>query len=304
MTTVAWIGLGNMGKPMTKNLVDAGHTVRGFDLSEAALAAAVEGGVTATGSAAEAVAGADIVFTMLPKGEHARAVYEGADGVLAHAAPGTVLVDSSTIDVATAEHLHTAATDKGFEFLDAPVSGGISGAAAGTLTFMVGGTAEALEKARPVIEPMAGNIFHAGGDGAGQAAKAVNNMMLAVSMQGMVEGAVLARKLGLDAKTFHDIATVSSGDSWPTRTWYAHPGIVESAAANKEFASTFASVLMHKDVGLALAAADTVGLDLPGAKLAFAQQQKLIDDGYGDRDCTLIVRNIDPEAPGVPSDWA
>ncbi|GAA2003693.1 3-hydroxyisobutyrate dehydrogenase [Brevibacterium samyangense] len=300
MTTIAWIGLGNMGKPMTKNLVDAGFTVVGFDLNEAALAAAVENGVTAARSTAEAVGDADFVFTMLPKGEHALAVYRGEGGVFANARSGAVLVDSSTIDVDTANELHEEAAQAGFEFLDAPVSGGISGAAAGTLTFMVGGEAETLEKARPVIDPMAGNIFHAGGNGAGQASKAVNNMMLAVSLQGVVEGAVLSRKLGLDPKTFHSIAKVSSGDSWPLRTWYPTPGVVETAAANNGFASTFAAALAHKDVGLALAAADSVGVDLPGAKLAYAQLQKLLDEGYGDMDCTLMIRNVDPEAPGVP----
>lgn len=300
MATIGWIGLGNMGLPMTKNLVGAGHAVRGYDVNPDAVAAAVANGVEAAGSIAEAVAGAEIVFTMLPKGEHARSVYLEPGGVLESAAAGTLLVDSSTIDVESAGALHAAAEEKGFSFIDGPVSGGISGAAAGTLTFMLGGADSDIERARPIIEPMAGNIFNAGGRTAGQAAKIVNNMMLAISLQGVAEGAVLARKLGLEAQTFWDIAHVSSGDSWPLRTWYPVPGVVESAASNKGFDATFSAMLAHKDVGLALAGADSVDLDLPAARVAFDGLQQLLDDGYGDKDCSLVIRNIDPEALGLP----
>lgn len=300
MATIGWIGLGNMGRPMAKNLVATGHTVTGFDVVEAAVTAAAEDGISPAGSIAEAVAGADIVFTMLPKGEHARSVYLDEGGVLESAAPGTLLVDSSTIDVDSANALHDAAEQAGFSFIDAPVSGGISGAAAGTLTFMLGGADADVERAREYIEPMARNVFHAGGNGTGQAAKIVNNMMLAINLQGTAEGAVLARKLGLDAQTFWNIAHVSSGDSWALRTWYPVPGVVDTAAANKDFDSTFAAALAHKDVGLAMAGAESVGVTLPAAQVAFDGLQKLMDDGYADKDCSLIVRNIDPEAPGVP----
>lgn len=302
MATIGWIGLGNMGRPMTKNLIAAGHTVRGYDLDERAVAAAAENGVEAVGSIAQVVDGAEVVFTMLPKGEHARSVHLGDGGVLEFAAPGTLLIDSSTIDVDSANALHDAAEKAGFAFVDAPVSGGISGAAAGTLTFMLGGADADVERARTFVEPMAGNVFHAGGNGAGQAAKIVNNMMLAISLQGAAEGAVLARKLGLDAQTFWDIAHVSSGDSWPLRTWYPVPGVVETAAANKGFDATFATALAHKDVGLAMAGAESVGVTLPAAQVAFDNLQKLMDDGYADKDCSLVIRNIDPEAPGVPQD--
>ncbi|MGO1909077.1 3-hydroxyisobutyrate dehydrogenase [Brevibacterium sp. 239c] len=300
MSTIGWVGLGNMGRPMTANLVKAGHTVNGFDLVPEAVAAAAEHGVTAVGSIAEAVAGADIVFTMLPKGEHARTAYLEPNGVLANADRKTLLVDSSTIDFDSARALHSEAAKAGFRFVDGPVSGGVTGAEAGTLTFMLGGTDEDVAEAKSFIEPMAGNMFHAGGEAAGQAAKIVNNMMLSISLQGVVEGAVLAERFGLDPKVFYDIATVSSGDSWPLRTWYPVPGVTETAASNNSFQPGFATALMHKDVGLALAGAETQGLDLPAAQLVHAQLQKLMDEGFDGLDTSALIRNIDPKAPGLP----
>ncbi|NNG21367.1 3-hydroxyisobutyrate dehydrogenase [Naumannella sp. ID2617S] len=299
MATIAWIGLGNMGNPMTANLVRAGHTVRGYDLNEQALAAAEQHGVRPVGSVAEAVDGAEVVFTMLPKGEHARAAYTGADGVFAHAAPGTLLIDSSTIDVETAGNLHEEAVSKGFRFVDAPVSGGISGAAAGTLCFMIGGRPEDVDEAKKMIAPMAGNMIATGGPTTGQAAKICNNMMLFIELQACAEGAVLANRLGLDPKVFWDVASVSSGNCWALRTWYPVPGVVDTAAANRNFDATFATSLAHKDAGLALAGAKQVGVELPAAQLAYDQLQKLIDDGYADKDCSLIIRNIDPNSPGT-----
>jgi 3-hydroxyisobutyrate dehydrogenase len=281
MANIGWIGLGNMGRPMTKNLVAAGHTVTGFDVVEAAVTAAAQDGITPVGSIAEAVAGADIVFTMLPKGEHARSVYLDSGGVLESAQTSTLLVDSSTID--------------------GPVSGGIGGAQAGTLTFMLGGADDAIADAKPVIEAMAGNIFHAGGEAAGQAAKIVNNMQLAISLQGVVEGAVLAQRFGLDPKVFFDIASVSSGDSWPLRNWYPVPGVVESSPAEREFAAGFSTMLMHKDVGLALAGGESQGVDLPAATLVHEKLQQLIDDGWGDADTSILIRNIDENAKGLPT---
>lgn len=300
MAVIGWIGLGNMGRPMTKNLVAAGHTVRGYDVVPEAVAAAAQSGVEAVGSIAEAVAGAEVVFTMLPKGEHARAVYLEPDGVLAHADTSTLLVDSSTIDFDSARALHAAASEAGFRFVDAPVSGGVSGADAGTLTFMVGGADADVETLRPILEPMAGNVFHAGGEAAGQAAKIVNNMQLAISLQGVVEGAVLAQRFGLDPQAFFEIAKVSSGDSWPLRNWYPVPGVVDTAAANNGFMPGFATTLMHKDVGLALAGAESQGLDLPAAKLAYDRLQQLIDSGLGGLDTSAVIGLIDPETPGFP----
>ena len=302
MAHIGWIGLGNMGHPMTKNLIAAGHTVTGYDVVEAAVTAAAQDGVTAAGSIAEAVAGADVVFTMLPKGEHARTVYLEADGVLDSAKTSTLLVDSSTIDFDSARVLHSEARERGFRFLDAPVSGGIGGAQAGTLTFMVGGADDAFADAEPIIEAMAGNIFHAGGEAAGQAAKIANNMQLAISLQGVVEGAVLAQRFGLDPKAFFDIASVSSGDSWPLRNWYPVPGVVETSPAEREFAAGFSTMLMHKDLGLALAGAETQGVELPAASLVHEKLQQLVDDGWGDYDTSILIRNIDPRSPGLPED--
>ena len=300
MSTIGWVGLGNMGRPMTANLVKAGHTVNGFDLVPEAVEAAAKNGVNPVNSIAEAVAGADIVFTMLPKGEHARTAYLEPDGVLANADQKTLLIDSSTIDFDSARVLHAEAAKAGFRLIDGPVSGGVTGAEAGTLTFMLGGADADVEEARPVIEAMAGNIFHAGGDAAGQAAKIVNNMMLSISLQGVVEGAVLADRFGLDPKVFHDIAKVSSGDSWPLRTWYPVPGVTTTAAANNEFKPGFATALMHKDVGLALAGAETQGVDLPAATLVHAQLQKLMDEDLGGLDTSALIKNIDPNAEGLP----
>ena len=301
MANIGWIGLGNMGRPMTKNLVAAGHAVTGFDVVEAAVTAAAEDGITPAGSIAEAVAGADIVFSMLPKGEHARSVYLDAGGVLESAQTSTLLVDSSTIDFDPARELHKQAADRGFRFIDGPVSGGIGGAQAGTLTFMLGGADDAVADAKPVIEAMAGNIFHAGGEAAGQAAKIVNNMQLAISLQGVVEGAVLAQRFGLDPKVFFDIASVSSGDSWPLRNWYPVPGVVESSPSEREFAAGFSAMLMHKDVGLALAGGESQGVDLPAATLVHEKLQQLIDDGWGDADTSILIRNIDKNAKGLPT---
>ncbi|MDN6123924.1 MAG: NAD(P)-dependent oxidoreductase, partial [Brevibacterium sp.] len=212
----------------------------------------------------------------------------------------TLLVDSSTIDFDSARALHSEAAKAGFRFVDGPVSGGVTGAEAGTLTFMLGGSDEDVAEAKSFIEPMAGNMFHAGGEAAGQAAKIVNNMMLSISLQGVVEGAVLADRFGLDPKVFYDIASVSSGDSWPLRTWCPVPGVTETAASNNAFQPGFATALMHKDVGLALAGAETQGLDLPAAQLVHAQLQKLVDEGLEGLDTSALIRNIDPKAAGLP----
>ncbi len=293
MATIGWIGLGNMGGPMTANLVAAGHTVRGFDLNADALAAAEAGGLTAVSSIAEAVDGVDVLFTMLPKGEHARAVYLGDDGVLAHADTSTLLVDSSTIDIESASALHEAASDKGFRFVDAPVSGGISGAKAGTLTFMIGGEEGAVKDATAMIEPMAKNIIPTGGATTGQAAKICNNLMLFINLAATAEGAVLADRLGLDKQVFWDIASVSSGDSWALRTWYPVPGVVDTAASNNDFAPTFTAELANKDIGLAIAAARDTETPLEIGEHVQQLFQRLLDDGQGGKDCSMIIKLVD-----------
>ncbi|WP_342022752.1 3-hydroxyisobutyrate dehydrogenase [Arthrobacter citreus] len=293
MAAVGWIGLGNMGGYMSANLVKAGHTVRGYDLNPAAVAAAQERGVQPVDSIADAVTGADVVFTMLPKGEHARAVYLGDGGVLASADTRTLLVDSSTIDVESAQELHNAAAAGGYRFVDAPVSGGISGAEAGTLTFMVGGEADAVRDAAGYIEPMAGNIIPTGGATTGQAAKICNNLMLFINLAGAAEGAVLADRLGLDKQVFWNIASVSSGDSWALRTWYPIPGVVPSAASNRDFAPTFTAELANKDINLAIAAARDTGTPLEIGEHVQQLFQRLVDAGLSAKDCSMIVQLVD-----------
>jgi 3-hydroxyisobutyrate dehydrogenase len=293
MAAVGWIGLGNMGGYMSANLVKAGHTVRGYDLNPAAVTAAQERGVQPVDSIVDAVTGADVVFTMLPKGEHARAVYLGDGGVLASADTRTLLVDSSTIDVESAQELHNAAAAGGYRFVDAPVSGGISGAEAGTLTFMVGGEAGAVRDAAGYIEPMAGNIIPTGGATTGQAAKICNNLMLFINLAGAAEGAVLADRLGLDKQVFWNIASVSSGDSWALRTWYPIPGVVPSAASNRDFAPTFTAELANKDINLAIAAARDTGTPLQIGEHVQQLFQRLVDAGLSAKDCSMIVQLVD-----------
>ena len=300
---MAWIGLGNMGAPMAANLVAAGHTVRGFDLSEAARAAAAHSGVVIAQTVAEAVGEADMVFTMLPAGAHVKEVLSGPDGVLANLQSGALVVDSSTIAPKVALDLHELVSTSGHRFLDAPVSGGIFGAQAGTLTFMVGGSAGDLADARGLIEVMAGRVFHAGGPGAGQSAKIVNNMMMAINLAGLCEGAVLADRLGLDPKTFFDIANVSSGDSWALRTWYPMPGVVDTAGVNRDFEGGFLTDLALKDVRLALDAGDATRTDLTFATLVVKRLETLSALGYGSKDCTALVRLVDGTLHPQPSNF-
>jgi 3-hydroxyisobutyrate dehydrogenase len=291
--TIAWIGLGNMGGPMAANLVRAGHQVLGFDLTEAAKGTASQAGVKVVESVADAVRDADVVFTMLPAGGHVRSVLSGAEGILANVRPGTLIVDSSTIDIQVALELHGVVTAAGCRFLDAPVSGGIFGAQAGTLTFMVGGDPADLAGVREIVEVMAGRVFHAGGAGAGQSAKIANNMMMAVNLAGVCEGAVLADRLGLDAKVFFDIASVSSGDSWALRTWYPVAGVVETAGVNRDFVGGFLTDLALKDVRLAVAAGAATGTDLSFATLVAKKLEELSELGFGGKDCTSLVRLVD-----------
>lgn len=287
---IAWIGLGNMGAPMAANLVKAGQSVTGFDIQEEALSQARANGVTIAATPRAAVEGAEVVFTMLPSGRHVRDIYAE---VLGAASPDALFVDCSTIDLATARELHDLVAAAGHRFVDAPVSGGISGASAGTLTFMVGGTLDNFSAAQKVIEPMAGRIFHTGGPGAGQSAKIVNNLMLGVNLAGLCEGATLADRLGLDATTFYELAKVSSGDSWALRTWYPHPGVVETAAVNRDFAGGFSVDLFVKDLGLALGAAADTAIDLAHAAKVLEDLELVSRSGYGANDCTVLVRKVD-----------
>ena len=287
MTTIAFIGLGNMGNPMAANLVKAGHTVRGFDLMPQNLEAARGNGLEIAASAAEAVAGADAVVTMLPAGKHVLAVY--ADIVPA-AAKGTLFIDSSTIDVESARKAHAIASGAGMLSVDAPVSGGVGGAAAGTLTFMAGGAAEAFAKAEPLLQPMAGKVVHCGDAGAGQAAKICNNMILGISMIGVSEAFVLAEKLGLSPQALFDVASTSSGQCWSLTTYCPVPGPVPTSPANRDYQPGFAAALMLKDLKLAQEAAQAAGAVTPlGAEAA--QLYALFEAaGHGGTDFSGIVR--------------
>lgn len=292
MATIAWIGLGNMGGPMSGHLVDAGHTVRGVDPVAEARTAAAERGVQLTDSVAEAVRGADAVFTSLPRNEHVRAVYGGDDGIWAGAPTSALLLDTSTVDVATSRWCHEGAAERGFRFVDSPISGGIAGAHVGSLTFMLGGDEASVAEAAGLVEPMAGHVFQVGGPTMGIAAKLANNLMLFVSLLGVAEGTQLAARLGLDPETFFKVASVSSGDSWPLRTWYPVPGVVPTSPANRNFDATFTTQLADKDLAFAVAAGEQAGLNMPAARLALQEFDQLIDEGYGDKDCSLVVKFV------------
>lgn len=295
MSVYAWIGLGNMGGPMTANLVKAGNEVRGYDLNEQACAAAAAGGVRIAPNIAEAMDGADAVFTMLPKGEHVRSVYEAPEGIWANATAQMLLLDSSTVDVETSRYIHQGSAERGLEFVDAPVSGGISGAAAATLAFMLGGQEHLMQRATELIAPMSGRTIVAGGPTMGIAAKICNNMMLFIDLMASAEGSQLAEKLGLDPEVFWQIVSVSSGRSWAQQTWYPVPGIIDTAAANNNFDATFRTDLARKDVALALAAGQQTGVRLPAATLAQEHFDELISQGLADKDCSLIVKNLVPD---------
>jgi 3-hydroxyisobutyrate dehydrogenase len=269
MASIGFIGLGNMGGPMMRNLLKAGHQVAAFDLSEAALAAAAEAGATACAKAADAVKGAEVVVSMLPAGAHVKSVMLGEGGLFATAAKGTLFIDSSTIDVATARLLSDEAASAGHALIDAPVSGGVGGAEAGTLTFMVGGADAAFARAEPILAVMGKTIVHAGGPGNGQAAKICNNMLLGISMIGTCEAFALAEKLGLDAQKLFDIASKSSGQCWSMTSYCPVPGPVPASPANRDYKAGFAAAMMLKDLKLAVEAAAVAGASVPlGAEAA------------------------------------
>lgn len=295
MAVIGWIGLGHMGAPMSARLVAAGHEVRGFDLDEDACALAAGLGVQIVESIADAVAAADAVFTSLPRNEHVREVYAATGGVWATAAPGALLLDTSTVDIETSAWCHEQSASSGFRFVDAPVSGGIAGAVAGSLTFMLGGAAGTVDAARPLVEPMAAHVFDLGGPTLGIAAKLANNLMLFVSLLGVAEGAELAASLGLDPRRFFEVATVSSGDSWPLRTWYPAPGVVPTSPANRNYDATFTTALAEKDLSFAVAAAQGAALDVPAANLALDQFRRLLAEGYAAKDCSLIAKFPSPD---------
>jgi 3-hydroxyisobutyrate dehydrogenase len=288
---IGFIGLGNMGGGMAANLVKAGHEVRAFDLSEAALAKAEANGCGRSGSAAEAVAEAEAVVTMLPAGKHVREVYETS--VIGTAPTSAILMDCSTIDVATAREETEKAAAAGYRMVDAPVSGGIAAADAGTLTFMVGGSDEAFEAARPVLEKMGKAVIHAGGPGSGQAAKICNNMLLGASMIATCETFVLAQKLGLDPQTFFDIASKASGQCWSMTTYCPVPGVGPDTPADRGYEGGFATALMLKDLRLAMEAAQSVDAYTPMGGQAEELYARFAELGGGGKDFSAIIKMID-----------
>ena len=296
MATIGFIGLGNMGAPMVANLMKAGHSVRGFDINTNAVQALASAGVQAAHSAAEAARGADVVITMLPAGEHVREVWLHQGGLIEAVKGATpLLIDCSTIDVESARTVTEAAHAAGFEMLDAPVSGGVGGATAAALTFMVGGSETAFARGLPVLQAMGRNIVHAGGPGAGQAAKICNNMMLAINMVGVSEGFLLARKLGLDWDRLFQIASTSSGQSWALSNYCPAPGPVPAAPSNRDYAAGFMAALMLKDVKLSQAAADAVGSPTPLAAHALSFYQAVVDAGDGSKDFSVVFRWLEAQ---------
>jgi len=288
---IGFIGLGNMGGGMAASLVRAGHAVVAFDLSDEALGRARAAGCVTAASAEAAVADVDAVVTMLPAGRHVAAVY--AEAVFAAAAPGTLLIDCSTIDVATAKAVATDASGHDLSMVDAPVSGGIAAAAAATLTFMVGGTDEAFARSQPILAAMGKAVIHAGAAGAGQAAKICNNLLLGASMIATAEAFVLAQKLGLDAQTFFDISSRASGQCWSMTSYCPVPGPVPAAPSNRDFTGGFAAALMLKDLKLAVEAAQSVGASVPMGAQAAALYQMFAGLGGEAKDFSAIIKLLD-----------
>lgn len=290
MARIGFIGLGNMGLPMTRNLMKAGHEVVGFDLSERAMKEFVEAGGVPAQSAADAARGVETVVTALPAAQHVRAVYLGDDGILAAAEPGTLFIDCSTVDVETARAVNAEAVERGQVMVDSPMSGGVGGAAAGTLTFMVGGTGEAFARARPILEAMGKNIFHAGEAGAGAAAKICNNMMLAIEMIAVAEGFNLAERLGLAAEKLYEISSTATARCWSLNDYCPAPGPVPTAPSNRNYEPGFAAALMLKDLRIAMEAAQAAGAHTPLGAMA-TQIYTLMDlAGQSGRDFSGVIR--------------
>ena len=287
---IAFIGLGNMGGGMAANLVKAGHAVNAFDLSADALARARENGCAPFTSVREAVAGVDAVVSMLPNGAIVEAVYTG--DVLGHAPASALLLDCSTIDVATARTVETAAAQAGYAMVDAPVSGGIAAANGGTLTFMVGGTADHFARAEPILSAMGKAVIHAGDAGAGQAAKICNNMILGATMIATCEAFKLAERLGLDQQTFFDISSKASGQSWSMTSYCPVPGVGPQSPADNQYQGGFATALMLKDLKLAMEAAETAGSETPMGLRARELYEAFDQAGNGGLDFSAIIKTL------------
>ncbi len=287
---IAFIGLGNMGGGMAANLVKAGHDVHAFDLAEAALARALENGCTTYTSVRDAVQGADAVVSMLPNGAIVNSVYV-AD-LIGHAPTSALLLDCSTIDVATARDVASKAEVAGYAMVDAPVSGGIAAANGGTLTFMVGGTDEAFARAEPILSAMGKAVIHAGASGAGQAAKICNNMLLGASMVATCETFAMAEKLGLDLQTFYDISSKASGQCWSMTSYCPVPGVGPQSPADNGYQGGFATALMLKDLKLAMAAAADAGATVPMGARAEELYAAFAEAGNAGLDFSAIIKTL------------
>ena len=295
MTKIAFIGLGSMGSGMCANLCKAGHEVRAFDLNADAVKVAESNGAQAAATIAEAVSDADVIVSMLPAGKHVLSVYFGEDGVAAHAAPGALFLDCSTIAVEDAREAASKAEVAGFLMADAPVSGGTAAADAGTLTFMVGGPDEAFAKAKPILDAMGKNIFHAGASGNGKVAKIANNMLLGISMIGTCEAFNLAEKLGLDAQTFYDISSTASGQCWSMTSYCPAPGPVPTAPSNRDYQPGFAVAMMLKDLHLAAGAAKAAGAQVILGEMAEKIYADLDARGHGGLDFSGVMKDLKQE---------
>ncbi|HEY5852750.1 MAG TPA: 3-hydroxyisobutyrate dehydrogenase [Aldersonia sp.] len=289
MSVIAFIGLGKMGLPMAQRLAGAGHDVRGVELNPVAAAEAELAGIRIHSTAVEAAEHADAVITMLPTGAHVRELLTGPDGLFARASAHTLFLDSSTIDVDSAKEFHVLAAARGLRFVDAPVSGGVGKAAAGTLTFMIGGTDEDYARAKVFVEPMAAKIVHTGAGGTGQAAKIVNNMIFGICLAATCEGLLLAERLDLAPDVFYDIAVSSSGENFALREWYPAPGVVAAAPSSHDYAPGFTSTLLLKDLSLALQAGAGTDTSLDTARAVHTLYTRMVEDGAGGYDCTALL---------------
>lgn len=293
MANIAFIGLGNMGGPMAANLVKAGHQVTVFDLSKDAVDNLVTQGALTKPTAQECVVGAEFIISMLPAGKHVSAVYLGEDGLVNHISKGALVIDSSTIDGQTAKFVGSTLEASGIGFIDAPVSGGVGGATAGTLSFMVGGSTEQFEKAKPVLENMGKNIFHAGDLGAGQVAKVCNNMLLSVLMAGTSEALQLGIANGLDPKVLSDIMSKSSGSNWTLDVYNPCPNVMKNVPSSNDYQGGFMVDLMAKDLGLAMDTAVTSQSSTPMGALARSLYAMHAASGNGGKDFSSIFNMFD-----------
>ena len=291
MASVGFIGVGNMGGPMARNLLQAGHTVKVYDKSQEAMNFVVQAGAQAAASVKEAAQGVEFVVAMLPVGANVREVFLD-DGVIAAADAGALLIDSSTIDVESAQAVHEAAAAAGFKMIDAPVSGGTMGAEAGTLTFMCGGDKATFDKARTVLANMGKNLVHCGGPGMGQAAKICNNMLAGIGMLAISESFVMGERLGLDRQTLFDVISTSTGSSWALENMCPAPGPVPTAPSNRDYKPGFAAALMLKDLRLAQSAAQMAGSSTPLGATAAAMFALHVNNGNGHLDSSSIFKLI------------